>query len=86
VARNQLVATIDAGVPGQGGDIAMGEGFVWVTMVNVPLTQIDPASNRVVAQYVGSGGDALRIGHGAAWMASFFLQEVWRVPLPLAHK
>jgi YVTN family beta-propeller protein len=83
IASNKVVATIDAGVPGQGGDISAGEGFVWVTMINIPLTQIDPAANRVVAQYVGKGGDALRIGHGAAWMCSFFLQEVWRVPLPL---
>jgi virginiamycin B lyase len=82
-ASNQVVATIDAGVPGQGGDISIGEGFVWVTMINIPLTQINPATNRVMAQYVGKGGDALRIGHGAAWICSFFLQEVWRVPLPL---
>jgi YVTN family beta-propeller protein len=80
---NRVVATIDAGVPGQGGDIGVGEGFVWVTMIDIPLTQIDPAGNRVVAQYVGKGGDALRIGHGAVWMCSFFLQEVWRVRLPL---
>jgi hypothetical protein len=52
-------------------------------MIDIPLTQIDPSTNKVVAQYVGTGGDALRIGHGAAWMCSFFLQEVWRVPLPL---
>jgi virginiamycin B lyase len=82
-ASSRVVATIDAGVPGQGGDIAVGEGFVWVTMVDIPLTQIDPANNRVVAQYVGKGGDALRIGHGAAWMCSFVLQQVWHVPLPL---
>lgn len=83
IASNKVVATIDAGVPGQGGDISVGEGFVWVTMIDIPLTQIDPVTNRVVAQYVGKGGDAIRIGHGAAWMCSFFLQEVWRVPLPL---
>jgi virginiamycin B lyase len=77
------VATIDAGIPGRGGDIAVGEGFVWVTVVDIPLTQIDPATNKVVAQYVGQGGDALRIGHGAIWMCSFILQEVWRVLLPL---
>jgi YVTN family beta-propeller protein len=82
-ASNRVVATIDAGVPGQGGDIAVGEGFVWISMVDIPLTQIDPATNKVVAQYVGKGGDAIRIGHGAAWMASFVLQQVWRVPLPL---
>jgi virginiamycin B lyase len=81
--KNQVVATIDAGVPGQGGDIAVGEGFIWVTMIDIPLTQIDPVTNQVVAQYVGKGGDAIRIGHGAAWMCSYFLQEVWRVPLPL---
>jgi YVTN family beta-propeller protein len=80
---NRVVATIDAGVPGQGGDIAIGGGFVWVTMIDIPLTQIDPAKNQVVAQYVGKGGDALRAGHGALWMCSFFLQEVWHVPLPL---
>jgi virginiamycin B lyase len=83
IASNQVVATIDAGIPGAGGDIAVGEGFVWATMIDIPLTQIDPSTNKVVAQYVGTGGDALRIGNGAAWMCSFFLQEVWRVPLPL---
>jgi virginiamycin B lyase len=82
-ASNKVVATIDAGVPGQGGDISVGEGFVWVTMINIPLTQISPVTNKVVTQYVGNGGDALRVGHGAAWICSFFLQEVWRVPLPL---
>jgi virginiamycin B lyase len=83
VASNEVVATIEAGVPGQGGDIAAGEGFVWVTMVDIPLTQIDTTTNKVIAQYVGKGGDALRIGHSSAWMCSFFLQQVWRVPLPL---
>ena len=80
---NQVVATINAGVPGQGGDIAAGEGFVWVTMIDIPLTQIDPATNQVVAQYIGKGGDANRIGHGTLWISSFFLQEVWRVPVPV---
>jgi virginiamycin B lyase len=61
----------------------VGEGFVWVTMVDIPLAQIDPTTNQVVTQYVGKGGDALRIGHGAVWLCSFFLQEVWREPLPL---
>jgi hypothetical protein len=70
IASNESVATIDAGVPGPGGDIAVGADFVWVTMIDIPLAQIDPANNKVVAQYVGKGGDAVRIGHGAAWMCS----------------
>lgn len=80
---NRVVATIEVGVPGPGGDIAAGEGFVWVTAINVPLTQIDPKTNKVVVQFVGEGGDALRIGHRSAWLCSFFLQQLWRVPLPL---
>ena len=78
---NQLVATIEAEVPGPGGDIAFGEGFVWVTALadkptGKPLTKIDPATNKVAVQFVGRGGDALRVGRGAIWMCSFFLEEV----------
>ncbi len=80
---NTVIATIDTGHAGPGGDIAFGEGAVWVTTINVPLTRIDPTTNKVSVQFVGEGGDALRIGHGSVWLCSFFLQEVWRVRLPL---
>jgi streptogramin lyase len=66
---------------GKGGDIAIGEGFVWVTAQNVPLTKIDPRTNKVVVQFVGEGGDALRVGGGAIWLCSFFLHEAWHVSL-----
>jgi virginiamycin B lyase len=82
-STNRLVETIEVGTPGPGGDIAAGEGFIWVTAIDVPLTQIDPRTNKVVVQFVGTGGDALRVGHGSVWLCSFFLQEVWQVPLPL---
>ena len=80
---NRVVATIEVGVPGPGGDIAVGERFVGVTAVGKPFSRIDPHSNRLVAQFVGEGGDALRIGHGSVWLASFFLQEIWRVDLTI---
>jgi virginiamycin B lyase len=84
---NQVIATIKAEIPGTGGDIAFGEGFVWLTAlgnpVGRPLTKIDPTTNKVVAQFVGRGGDALRVGKGAIWMCSFFLEQVWRVSLEL---
>jgi virginiamycin B lyase len=82
VRSNQVIATIKVGNSGPGGDIAAGEGAVWVTAVNVPLTRIDPARNKVTSQFVGPGGDALRVGHGSLWMCSFFLQEMWRVAPP----
>jgi YVTN family beta-propeller protein len=64
-----LVATIEAGVPGGGGEIAAGEGSVWVTMLQFPLTRIDPATNKVAQQFFGEGGDSVRVGHGSVWLS-----------------
>jgi virginiamycin B lyase len=64
---NRVVATIATGVPGTGGDIAVGEGSVWVTMDEVPLMRIDVATNKVVQQWLGPGGDSLRVGLGSVW-------------------
>jgi YVTN family beta-propeller protein len=66
---NRLVATIAAGVPGGGGEIAVGEGSVWVTVMEFPLTRIDPATNAVVQQFAGKGGDSVRVGHGSVWLS-----------------
>jgi hypothetical protein len=54
-----------------------------VTAIDIPLTRIDPRANKVDVQFVGKGGDALRVGHRSVWICSFKLREVWRVPLPL---
>lgn len=50
---NTLLATIEAGRAGDGVEIAVGEGSVWATMIDVPLTRIDPATNTAVQQFVG---------------------------------
>jgi YVTN family beta-propeller protein len=76
---NKVSATIEVGVPGEGGDIAVGEGAVWVTAMGKPLSKIDPATNRVVTQYVGKGGDALRAGLGSLWLSNHEFHEVWRI-------
>lgn len=78
-ATNKVAATIEVGVPGPGGDIAVGEGAVWVTAIGKPLSKIDPATNRVVTQYVGKGGDALRVGLGSLWLSNHEFHEVWRI-------
>jgi YVTN family beta-propeller protein len=65
---NRLVATIEAGIPGGGGEIAFGEGSVWATVMEFPLTRIDPATNRVVQQFFGKGGDSVRVGRGSVWL------------------
>jgi virginiamycin B lyase len=74
----KVVATIDAGVPGAGGDIATGEGAVWVTQKTIPITRIDPLANVVTAQLTGPGGDAMRIGLGYVWLSNGREGKVWR--------
>ena len=76
---NRVVATIATGVPGPGGDIAVGSGSVWVTMDEFPLMRIDLATNKVVQQWVGPGGDSLRVGLGSVWLTNHKQQNVWRV-------
>jgi YVTN family beta-propeller protein len=65
------IATIKLGVPGTGGDIAYGANRVWVTVLGMPLTVIDPKTNKLVIQWVGPGGDSLRLGHGAIWLTGY---------------
>lgn len=76
---NKSSATIDVGVPGAGGDIAAGEGSVWVTSFGFPISRIDPAANRVVQQFAGDGGDAIRTGLGSIWLSNNKAQNVWRI-------
>jgi YVTN family beta-propeller protein len=75
----KVLATIPVGVPGPGGDITFGNGRVWVTVLRVPLSEIDPAVNRVVRQWTGGGGDAVRLGFGSIWLSNVEEQNVWRI-------
>src|SRR5215510_14738112 len=44
---NKVVDTIEVGVPGPGGEIAYGEGSVWVTSFEFPISRIDPGWPRI---------------------------------------
>jgi virginiamycin B lyase len=79
VKTRKLVTNIVAGIPGTGGELAYGEGYVWATVFEIPLTQIDPNTNAVVKQWVGAGGDAVRVGHGSVWISNLRQQNLWRV-------
>jgi len=79
VKTRKLVAGIELGAPGTGGEIAYGEGYIWATVFEIPLTQIDPAANRVVRQWTGPGGDAVRAGFGSVWLSNLRQQNLWRV-------
>ncbi len=74
-----LVANIALGVPGTGGEIAFGEGYVWATVFEIPISQIDPAANKVVHQWLGAGGDSIRAGMGSVWLSNLRQQNLWRI-------
>jgi len=76
---NKVVATIEAGVPGGGGEISAGEGSVWVTTFEYPITRIDPSTNKVAQQFVGEGGDAIRVALGWVWLTNIRAGTVWRL-------
>ena len=67
------------GVGQRDGDIAVGEGSVWVTSFEFPLSRIDPSTNAVVQQFYGKGGDAVRVGLGSVWLSNLEAHNVWRL-------
>jgi 40-residue YVTN family beta-propeller repeat len=75
---NQVAATIEVGVPGFGGDIAAGEGAVWVRANKFLLSKIDPKSNQVVKRFgPAQGSGAVRAGDGKVWVSAHDVNKVW---------
>lgn len=74
-------ATIALGIPGRGGDIRFGDGRVWASSIGMPLTVIDPRRNRVIAQWIGKGGDSLGFGHGSIWLTDYRAGLLARLPV-----
>jgi len=77
----KLVTNIEVGIPGTGGELAFGNGHVWATVFQIPLSEIDPATNTVVRQWTGAGGDSVRVGHGSVWLSNLREGNVWRIDL-----
>jgi YVTN family beta-propeller protein len=74
----KLIANIEVGVPGTGGEIAFGAGHVWATVFEIPISEIDPATNSVVKQWFGPGGDSIRVAFGSVWLSNLRDGNVWR--------
>jgi virginiamycin B lyase len=75
----KVVANIEVGVPGGGGEIAYGFGHVWATVFLIPISEIDPLTNKVIRQWTGNGGDSIRAGHGSVWLSNLGDHNVWRI-------
>jgi len=76
----KVTATIRAGIPGAGGDICFGWHSVWATVFDVPLTRVDARTGNVSRQWIGRGGDSLRLGHGSIWLTDYHGGLLWRIP------
>ncbi len=77
---NKAVATIFCDVPGTGGDIAAGEGYVWVRAKKELLLRIDPKQNKVVEIFgPPAGSGAVRAGKGAVWVTAHDINKIWRL-------
>jgi virginiamycin B lyase len=82
-ATNKAVATItvDTG-PVDGGDLAVGGGFVWARVTDTLVAKIDPATNTVVARYSPvSGSGSVAADASAAWVSAHDHDVVYRLPL-----
>jgi virginiamycin B lyase len=79
MATGKLIANIECGIPGEGGEIAYGAGSIWAAMFDFPLTQVDVATNKVVHQWSGKGGDGVRFGFGSVWLSNLLQGTVWRI-------
>jgi YVTN family beta-propeller protein len=76
----RVTATITVGIPGAGGEICFGQGSIWTTVFDIPLTRIDTKTSKVLRQWVGTGGDSVRFGHGSLWLTDYKGGVLWRIP------
>jgi virginiamycin B lyase len=76
---NKVIKTIELGVPHGGGNLAFGDGSLWVTQAGFPLTRIDPDSDSVKQQFWGAGGGSIAAGPGAIWLANVKQGTLWRL-------
>jgi len=75
---NKLAMTIKLGQPLSGGQIAAGEGSIWISAPGLPLVRIDPRTNHVVQQFSGAGGGAVLVAQGALWITAT-PTAIWRL-------
>jgi streptogramin lyase len=75
---NKVASTIKIGAPVVGGQIAAGEGSVWISAPGMPLARIDPRTNHVAQVFTGEGGGAILVAQGAIWIAAT-PKAVWRL-------
>ena len=83
-ADNRLVgcAVIDPGGVVEGGDLTVGNGFVWFRGTEALVAQVDPESGRVVRRIdPGEGSGSAVAGAGQLWISAHDVAKLYRVPV-----
>jgi YVTN family beta-propeller protein len=76
---NKVVATIEAGISAMAAKSRPAKVRSGRRSSAFPITRIDPSTNKVVQQFVGPGGDAIRVGRGFIWLSNLQQGNVWRL-------
>ena len=75
-----LVATIETtGFDSTFGDITTGGGYIWLSAPhNIPLAQIDPATNIFIRRFSSHAvlGGFIRFGAPSLWVSGFHIYRI----------
>lgn len=86
-AATAETTTIDAGIPGGGGDLTTGADSVWARGSRQLLTRIDAATGALSERYgPRSGSGAVIVDAGALWISAHDIDTVWRLELEGSHR
>ncbi|HYO82872.1 MAG TPA: DUF5074 domain-containing protein [Bryobacteraceae bacterium] len=64
------VATTELKAPAKQATMAFGEGALWVSLPDFPLSRIDPGTDAVVQQFGGEGSGLVMAGNGSVWLVA----------------
>jgi virginiamycin B lyase len=78
---NKVTATIELGFANADGNLAFGDGFLWVSAPGFPITKISTQleKEKVVQQFAGDGGGMIQFGLNSVWLTNAAYNNVWRI-------
>ena len=65
---DKVTATIELAIPNAEGNIAFGEGSVWVSTKGFPISRIQPGTDKVVQQFTGEMEGMVHVGLKSVWL------------------
>lgn len=85
---DKVTATVELSIPNAEGNIAVGEGSVWVSTADYPLSRIHPGLEkpsadkpnveRVVQQFTAQGGGHVQVGLKSVWLVDRKSGKIFR--------